>query len=99
MGGVAGSGSSSETPGAGGIGPSVMAARIRSGVAGMSLTQTPVASWMAATTAGAPTSIGSSPTPLAPCGAPEKGCSSRMVRMGGASRLVGMRYVASRSFW
>ena len=36
-----------------------MAARIRSGLAGRSWIQTPVASWIAATTAGAPTSIGS----------------------------------------
>jgi hypothetical protein len=43
-----------------------IAARIRSGDAGRSWIQTPVASWIAATTAGAPTSIGSSPTPFAP---------------------------------
>ena len=44
------------------------AARIRSGLAGRSAIQAPVASAIAATTAGAPTSIGSSPTPFAPCG-------------------------------
>ena len=48
-----------------------IAARIRSGVAGSSVTQAPVASAIAATTAGAPTSIGSSPAPLAPWGEPE----------------------------
>ena len=59
-------------------GPS-SAARIRSGVAGSSVIQAPTASWMAATTAGAPTSIGSSPTPFAPCGAPLNGASTRIV--------------------
>ena len=83
-------------------GPSVeavapMAARIRSGVAGRSWTQTPVASWIAATTAGAPTSIGSSPTPFAPCGAPLNGASTRIDVIRGASSEVGMMYVASRS--
>ena len=64
---------------------------IRSGVAGRSWIQTPVASWIAATTAGAPTSIGSSPMPLAPCGAPENGFSTRIDWMRGASSAVGMR--------
>ena len=73
------------------------AARIRSGVAGSSVIQAPVASAMAATTAGAPTSIGSSPRPFAPCGAPENGASTRIAWIRGASRAVGMRYVASRS--
>ena len=91
MTGVRGDGSSSETPGAGGGAPSVRAAMIRSGVAGRSWIQTPVASWIAATTAGAPTSIGSSPTPLAPCGAPENGFSTRIERSRGASSEVGMR--------
>ena len=45
---------------------------------------------MAATTAGAPTSIGSSPTPFAPCGTPVNGASTRIVEMRGASRAVGM---------
>src|SRR4029079_15097466 len=79
-------------------GRSAIAPRIRSGVAGRSLIQTPVASAMAATTAGAPTSIGSSPTPFAPCGAPLNGASTRIVEMRGASSAVGMMYVASRSF-
>ena len=91
MGGVLGTGCSTVMPGGGGIGPSVMAARMRSGVAGRSWIQTPVASWMAATTAGAPTSIGSSPTPLAPCGAPENGFSTRIDSMRGASSAVGIR--------
>jgi len=97
MDGVLGAGSSIEIPGGGGIGPSVMAARIRSGVAGRSWIHTPVASWIAATTAGAPTSIGSSPTPLARCGASGKGASTRIEVIRGASSAVGMRYVASRS--
>ena len=84
--------------GPGGVEP-VSAASDRSGVAGRSVIQAPVASWMAATTAGATTSMGSSPTPLAPCGAPLYGCSSRSEVMRGASMAVGMRYVASRSFW
>ena len=75
-----------------------IAARIFSGVAGRSVIQTPTASWIAATTAGAPTSIGSSPTPFAPWGAPLNGASTRTVWMRGASSAVGMRYVASRSF-
>ena len=74
------------------------AARIRSGDAGSSWIQAPVASWIAATTAGAPTSIGSSPTPFAPCGAPLNGASTRIVVIRGASSAVGMMYVASRSF-
>ncbi len=49
------------------------AARMRSGVAGSSVTQTPTASWMASMTAGATTSMGSSPTPLAPCGRAAEG--------------------------
>src|SRR4051812_39334720 len=85
-----GSGAAAATP--------VSAARIRSGLAGRSVIQTPVASAMAATTAGAPTSIGSSPTPLAPCGAAPKGASTRIVVIRGASSEVGMMYVASRSF-
>ncbi len=56
----------------------VRAARMRSGVAGKSCIQAPVASAMAATTAGAATSMGSSPTPFAPCGAPANGASTRI---------------------
>ena len=70
---------------------------MRSGLAGRSGIQTPVASAMAATTAGAPTSIGSSPTPLAPWGTPANGASTRIVEIRGASSEVGMMYVASRS--
>ena len=79
----------------GGVAP--IAARMRSGVAGRSWTHAPVASWIAATTAGAPTSIGSSPTPLAPCGAEANGASTRIDVIRGASSEVGMMYVASRS--
>ena len=45
---------------------------------------------IAATTAGAPTSIGSSPTPFAPCGAAANGASTRIVVIRGASSEVGM---------
>jgi hypothetical protein len=34
--------------------------------------------------------MGSSPTPLAPCGAPENGFSTRIDSIRGASREVGM---------
>ena len=57
-------------PGGPGGAESVSAARTRSEVAGRSVIHTPMASWMAATIAGATTSMGSSPTPFAPCGAP-----------------------------
>ena len=50
----------------------------------------PVASAIAATTAGAPTSIGSSPTPFAPCGRAPNGASTRIVVIRGASSEVGM---------
>jgi len=61
-----------------------------SGKSGKSLHGTPIACSMAAAIAGAPPSIGSSPTPLAPLGPPENGASTRMVSKRGASLLVGM---------
>src|SRR6266540_903999 len=57
------------------------AASTFSGVAGISSSHTPVASWIAAMMAGAGPSIGSSPIPLAPNGPREYGFSTRMVRI------------------
>ncbi len=67
------------------------AASTRAGVAGSSVIQAPVASWMASITAGAPTSIGSSPRPLAPCGASGNGASTKWASIAGASIAVGIR--------
>src|SRR6267378_2402125 len=67
------------------------AASTFSGVAGISSSHTPVASWIAAMMAGAGPSMGSSPMPLAPNGPREYGFSTRMVRIRGASSAVGMR--------
>ena len=53
-------------------------------------TSRPVAWKIAAATAGAGTSIGSSPTPLAPHGPREYGRSTSMTSIGGTSSEVGM---------
>jgi len=70
---------------------------------GLAAGHTGAASWIAAacsetsacsgalSPAGAPTSIGSSPTPFAPCGTPLNGASTRIVRICGASSAVGIR--------
>src|SRR6185295_5728616 len=62
----------------------------RSGVAGISSTGMPVAFSIACTAAGAPPSIGSSPTPLAPKGPPSQPLSSRWTSILGQSLAVGM---------
>src|SRR4029077_255278 len=89
----------SDAPGGSGAmaGRPSTAARIRSGLAGRSAIHAPVASAIAAPTAGAPTSIGSSPTPLAPCGAPLNGASTRIVEIRGASSEGGMMAVGRRA--
>src|SRR3954469_2153516 len=61
-----------------------------SGVAGISATGIPVAFSTACTVAGAPPSIGSSPTPLAPKGPPPQARSSRWTSIRGLSLIVGM---------
>src|SRR6185295_7497547 len=60
-----------------------------SGVIGISVTNAPVASNTAAAIAGAPPSIGSSPTPFAPKGPCAYGFSTMIVSISGASSDVG----------
>ena len=68
-----------------------IAARKRSGVAGVRVTRTPVASWIALSIAGAVGISACSPTPLAPKGPTEDARSMSMVSIGGTSPIVGIR--------
>ena len=67
------------------------AARIRSGVAGRSWIQTPVASWIAATTAGAADVHRQLADALRAVRRAGNGASTRIVSIRGASSDVGMR--------
>src|SRR5260370_12945210 len=71
-----------------------IAARMRSGVIGRSVSHAPVASWIAAATAGANGTSGISATPRAPYG-PFGSASSMMIGTisAGMSSAVGKRYV------
>ncbi len=64
---------------------------ISSGLTGTRARSRPVAARMAATIAGPEEIVGGSPTPRSPYGACGSGYSSTSIRIGGTSRMVGIR--------